>query len=53
MIAIDTTSGAIRAMVGGSGHAKDNEFNRATQAKVQPGSAFKALYFAAAIDLKK
>ncbi|WNY65253.1 penicillin-binding protein 1A [Borreliella carolinensis] len=53
MIAIDTTSGAIRAMVGGSGHTKDNEFNRATQAKVQPGSAFKALYFAAAIDLKK
>lgn len=53
MIAIDTTNGAIRAMVGGSGHAKDNEFNRATQAKVQPGSAFKALYFAAAIDLKK
>lgn len=53
MIAIDTTSGAIRAMVGGSGHAKDNEFNRATQAKVQPGSAFKTLYFAAAIDLKK
>ncbi|AAU07580.1 penicillin-binding protein [Borreliella bavariensis PBi] len=53
MIAIDTASGAIKAMVGGSGHAKDNEFNRATQAKVQPGSAFKALYFAAAIDLKK
>ncbi|WKC85621.1 penicillin-binding protein 1A [Borreliella lusitaniae] len=53
MIAIDTTSGAIRAMVGGSGHAKNNEFNRATQAKVQPGSAFKTLYFAAAIDLKK
>ncbi|WKC91092.1 penicillin-binding protein 1A [Borreliella carolinensis] len=53
MIAIDTTSGAVRAMVGGSGHTKDNEFNRATQAKVQPGSAFKALYFAAAIDLKK
>ncbi|APS98904.1 penicillin-binding protein [Borreliella mayonii] len=53
MIAIDTTTGAIRAMVGGSGHTKDNEFNRATQAKVQPGSAFKALYFAAAIDLKK
>ncbi|AHH08699.1 PBP1A family penicillin-binding protein [Borrelia anserina] len=52
-IAIDTTTGAIKAMVGGSGYRKGSEFNRATQAKIQPGSAFKALYFSAAIDLKK
>ncbi|WP_445436145.1 penicillin-binding protein 1A [Candidatus Borreliella tachyglossi] len=52
-IAIDTTTGAIKAMVGGSGYRKGNEFNRATQAKIQPGSAFKSLYFSAAIDLKK
>ncbi|WKC58267.1 penicillin-binding protein 1A [Borrelia sp. P9F1] len=52
-IAIDTTTGAIKAMVGGSGYNKGSEFNRATQAKIQPGSAFKSLYFSAAIDLKK
>ncbi|BCR19672.1 Multimodular transpeptidase-transglycosylase PBP 1A [Borrelia miyamotoi] len=52
-IAIDTTTGAIKAMVGGSGYRKGSEFNRATQAKIQPGSSFKALYFSAAIDLKK
>ncbi|AYE36580.1 penicillin-binding protein [Borrelia turcica IST7] len=52
-IAIDTTTGAIKAMVGGSGYSKGSEFNRATQAKIQPGSAFKSLYFSAAIDLKK
>ena len=40
-------------MVGGSGYSKGSEFNRATQAKIQPGSAFKSLYFSAAIDLKK
>ncbi|AHH03737.1 Multimodular transpeptidase-transglycosylase PBP 1A [Borrelia nietonii YOR] len=52
-IALDTATGAIKAMVGGSGYRKGSEFNRATQAKIQPGSAFKALYFSAAIDLKK
>ncbi|BCR22141.1 PBP1A family penicillin-binding protein [Borrelia sp. HM] len=53
LIALDTATGAIKAMVGGSGYRKGSEFNRATQAKIQPGSSFKALYFSAAIDLKK
>nr|WP_038363704.1 PBP1A family penicillin-binding protein [Borrelia persica] len=53
LISIDTTTGAIKAMVGGSGYKKGSEFNRATQAKIQPGSSFKALYFSAAIELKK
>lgn len=53
LIALDTTTGAIKAMVGGSGYRKGSEFNRATQAKIQPGSAFKVLYFSAAIELKK
>ncbi|WP_198004638.1 penicillin-binding protein 1A [Borrelia recurrentis] len=53
LISLDTTTGAIKAMVGGSGYRKGSEFNRATQAKIQPGSAFKVLYFSAAIELKK
>lgn len=41
--------GAIRALVGGS-HYLDSKFNRATQAKRQPGSSFKTFVFAAAIE---
>ena len=46
LIALDPRTGAIRAMVGGRGTDK---FNRATQAKRQPGSAFKPIIYAAAI----
>jgi penicillin-binding protein 1A len=41
--------GAIRAMVGGTSYA-ESKFNRATQAKRQPGSSFKTFVFAAAIE---
>ncbi len=40
--------GAIRAMIGGRSYA-DSQFNRATQARRQPGSAFKIAIFAAAL----
>ncbi len=46
LIALDPRTGAIRAMVGGRGTDK---FNRATQAKRQPGSAFKPFVYTAAI----
>jgi penicillin-binding protein 1A len=42
-------AGAIRAMVGGTSYTK-NKFNRATQARRQPGSAFKIFVYAAAVE---
>jgi penicillin-binding protein 1A len=41
--------GAIRAMVGGRDYG-DSQFNRATQALRQPGSAFKPFVYAAALE---
>jgi 1A family penicillin-binding protein len=49
LIAIDPKNGFVRAMVGGRDFAKSS-FNRATQAKRQPGSAFKPFIYAAAIE---
>ena len=48
LVALDE-SGAVRAMVGGRDHAK-SVFNRATQARRQPGSAFKTVVYLAAIE---
>lgn len=53
MIALDHENGYIDALVGGSKFDSENQFIRATQAKVQPGSSFKPLYYSAAIDSKK
>ena len=44
-----TTDGGVRAMVGGRSYI-GSEFNRATQAKRQPGSAFKPFVFLAALE---
>lgn len=41
--------GSIRALIGGYDHAM-SPFNRATQARRQPGSAFKPLVWAAALE---
>lgn len=49
LIAIDIKTGAIRAMVGGRSF-KETQFNRATQAKRQPGSSFKPFVYLAAIE---
>jgi penicillin-binding protein 1A len=49
VVAIDPKSGGIRAMVGGRSITQ-SWFNRATQAKRQPGSAFKVFVYTAAID---
>ncbi len=48
-IAIDPRNGAIRAMVGGRDFY-DSKFNRATQALRQPGSTFKPIVYAAAVQ---
>ncbi|HTP60407.1 MAG TPA: penicillin-binding transpeptidase domain-containing protein, partial [Spirochaetia bacterium] len=52
LVSIDPNSGYILAMVGGKEFGVD-QFNRATMAKVEPGSAFKPLYYSAAIDSRK
>lgn len=49
LISIDPANGFVRAMVGGRDFTKSS-FNRATQAKRQPGSAFKPFIYAAAIE---
>ncbi|RKY59360.1 MAG: hypothetical protein DRP96_07090 [Candidatus Neomarinimicrobiota bacterium] len=49
LIAIDPSSGHILAMIGGRDF-EESEFNRATQAKRQPGSVFKPIVYATAID---
>ena len=41
--------GAVRAMVGGRDYAK-SQFNRATQARRQPGSAFKPFVYLAGLE---
>src|SRR5258708_11667390 len=48
-VAMDPRTGAIRAMVGGRDF-DDNQFNRATQALRQPGSTFKPIVYADAIQ---
>ena len=49
LIAIDPRTGAVRAVVGGR-RFTESAFNRATQARRQPGSAFKPFLYAAALD---
>ena len=44
-----TTDGALRALVGGRSY-DDSSFNRATDAKRQPGSAFKPFVYLAALE---
>jgi penicillin-binding protein 1A len=48
LVAIDPETGHVKAMVGGRDYI-DSNFNRATQALRQPGSAFKIFVYAAAI----
>jgi len=49
VVAIDVKTGLVRALVGGRSF-KHSKFNRAVQAKRQPGSAFKPFIFLAAIE---
>lgn len=48
-IVISDGSGAVRAMIGGRNYAR-SQFNRATQARRQPGSAFKPFIYLAALE---
>ena len=49
LVSIDPSNGGIRAMVGGFDYFK-NKFNRATQARRQPGSNFKPFIYSAALE---
>jgi penicillin-binding protein 1A len=49
IVAMDPQTGRVLAMVGGFSYDQ-SQFNRATQALRQPGSSFKPLVYAAALD---
>jgi penicillin-binding protein 1A len=49
LVSLDASNGALRALVGGYSFA-GNKFNRATQARRQPGSSFKPFVYAAAFE---
>lgn len=53
MIALENSTGYIDALVGGSKYDSENQFIRAIQARLQPGSTFKPLYYSSAIDSKQ
>ncbi|QET04900.1 PBP1A family penicillin-binding protein [Cupriavidus pauculus] len=49
LISLDSQTGAIEAMIGGSDF-QTNRFNHATQAQRQPGSTFKPFIYSAALE---
>ncbi|MFP3942269.1 MAG: transglycosylase domain-containing protein [Alphaproteobacteria bacterium] len=49
LVALDP-AGAVRVMVGGASHAQ-SQFNRATGARRQPGSAFKPFVYLTAVEM--
>ena len=49
VVALDAGTGAVRAMVGGRDY-RDSQFNRAADARRQPGSVFKPFVFLAALE---
>ena len=50
VVAIDPTSGEVRALVGGRDFTR-SQFDRVTQARRQAGSAFKPFVYAAALEM--
>jgi len=49
LLSIEAETGHVKAMIGGRGF-KNSQFNRAYQSRRQPGSAFKPIIYAAALD---
>ena len=49
LVSLDADTGALRALVGGFSYS-GNKFNRATQARRQPGSSFKPFLYAASFE---
>jgi penicillin-binding protein 1A len=49
VVVLDAATGAVRAMVGGRDYRR-SPFNRAADARRQPGSAFKPIFYLAALE---
>ena len=49
LMAVDPTTGYIKALQGGADY-KENQYNRCTQARRQPGSTFKPFVYIAALE---
>ncbi len=49
LLCVESGTGLVKAMIGGQDF-RETQFNRAIQAKRQPGSAFKPIVYGAAID---
>jgi penicillin-binding protein 1A len=49
LLSMDLSDGSVRAMVGGRDFS-ESQFNRATQSQRQPGSSFKPIVYAAAME---
>jgi len=49
VVVLDANTGAVRAMVGGRDY-RSSPFNRVVDARRQPGSAFKPIYYLAALE---
>ncbi|MFE4105609.1 transglycosylase domain-containing protein [Almyronema epifaneia] len=49
LVTLDTENGAIQALVGGADY-QESQFNRASQALRQPGSTFKVIAYATALE---
>ena len=49
LVYLENRTGKLRVIMGGKNY-RDSVFNRAVQAKRQPGSAFKAIIYAAAVE---
>jgi penicillin-binding protein 1A len=52
LVSIENSTGYVRALIGGLDYNRST-FNRATQARRQPGSAFKPIVFSAALEEKR
>ncbi len=50
LVLLENDTGYIKAMVGGLGWSEKNQFNRAFQARRQPGSSFKPATYGAALE---
>lgn len=50
MVALENKTGYVDALVGGSTFDYSNQYIRAVQSYLQPGSSFKPLYYSAAMD---
>ncbi len=53
MVTLESETGYVKALVGGSKYDQSNQLIRATQGRIMPGSSFKPLYYSAAIDTRK